>query len=123
MSRVVGQRERVEEEREPDEPSQAQPQEKPWLLLASPNFLIGHHLTRSARGRDRFDALGRHSDLGSSAASSGWGRGMTSARISLPPSRSTVCLPTAIAVWTAATSPRTTIVTYAAPIFSLPTRV
>src|SRR5262249_20560312 len=58
---------------------------------------------------------------GKSAASSGCGRGITSARISFPPRRSTVALPVATAVCTAATSPLTTIVTYAAPIFSFPT--
>jgi hypothetical protein len=48
---------------------------------------------------------------GSSAASSGWGRVITSAIISLPPRRSTVARPAAIAACTAATSPRTMIVT------------
>ena len=48
---------------------------------------------------------------GSSAASSGWGRVITSAIISLPPKRSTVARPAAIATCTAATSPRTMIVT------------
>src|SRR5262249_514214 len=61
--------------------------------------------------------------FGSNTAKSGCGRGITSASISLPPRRSTVALPVATADCTAATSPRIMIVTYAAPIFSLPTSV
>lgn len=53
---------------------------------------------------------GQASYFGSSDAKSGCGRAMTSAMMSFPPSRSTVALPVSMAVWTAATSPRTMIV-------------
>lgn len=48
--------------------------------------------------------------FGNSDAKSGCGRAITSAMISFPPRRSTVALPVSIAVWTAATSPRTMMV-------------
>lgn len=67
------------------------------------------HRNDSHGSKPRSRRLSRYA--GSSAASSGCGRAMTSAMISLPPRRSTVRLPVSIAVWTAATSPRTMIVT------------
>jgi len=49
-------------------------------------------------GLSRRISAGGTQPPGSKAASSAWGRGITSPRMSLPPSRSTVALPVSIAV-------------------------
>src|SRR4030095_14742862 len=75
----------------------------------------GNHAADHA-GQDHFVAL----PIGSTSSRLGWGRGITCTAISSPTPRGAAA-PASVAALTAATSPRTSAVTYPEPIFSQPT--